>query len=251
MTDTNPLIASFCFSIVCVKPQIGALFIFLLLVIKKYKQFLYSIIILITNMFLGEMYVALMSKNIPGIESILDLFRKVIISPNYGNGVTPSFYSYGIFDPLNIFGVDRLVVSILSALAGIIFVIVINNLIPKSMDNKNKLIVMGAVASLASVFWSYKTPCDEVIMISCNLLLIFVWINSEKSLKDGLLCILCLVSFNCKVNRFWLYHLISMPYRWAIFVDSVIRIVAMIILIFMIKKQYSDKNETVYDTKNV
>ena len=240
IADSNPFIASICFAISCVKPQDGALFLVMLFVVKRYKVFFSSIGILIVNLIIGEGYVALSSNQLSGIDNIVGLFQKVVVSPNYGDSTTPDFYTYGIFDPLNMFGVNGVIVSVLSALSGIILIFVIYNLIPKSINDKFELIIMGAVAALGSVIWSYKTPCDEVIMISCNLVLIYSWIYSKKTINQNIAYVICMIAFNCKVNRFWLYHLISMPQRWAIFADSVLRMVAMIVIIQMIKRNMKE-----------
>lgn len=233
--DTHPLLAAFSFAIICTKPQIGFIFLFMLFLLKKYKVLRNTVIILFLNFLAGEIYVSI--KSYHGVSLVNLLYAIENTMTTWVTGEDRNwFYTYGLFDPLTCLGVNPLFISVLSALSGIIFVFIINVLIPDNISATGRTFFLGGATSLASVFWSYKTPCDEVIMICCSFVLIYVWCCSQKTVKDNILCFICLCCYNSKINRFWLYHMVNLPYKWSIFLESVLRIVAFLSIVYLARK---------------
>lgn len=78
-------------------------------------------------------------------------------------------------------------------------------------------------------------------MMLCSLLGIYIWTKSKQRIIDSVIVIVCAICFNCKINRFWLYHIINMPYKMTLFFDIVLRILAFLILMYIFIKRKKDE----------
>lgn len=102
------------------------------------------------------------------------------------------------------------------------------------------MVAAFAVAALGSVFWCYKTPCDEVIMILCNLLVVYYWTASGQKVSDAIWCGVYLAGMNAKIFRFWGRKLFpGLELRAAITCDMILRIVLFIVMIVLLRKLYA------------
>lgn len=161
------------------------------------------------------------------------------IVSNYASDAVKSsndFFMYGIFTKMMDYGWSTYMVLALSALLGIAFVVGIH-LWLKGTKYENSLMVGFAAAALGSIFWCYKTPCDEIIMILCNLLVVLFWKESKRGTGEALWCAAYLAALNLKVFRFFGRKLIpSLELSTAITLDMVLRIVVFASMIAMLRK---------------
>jgi len=239
-----------------IKPQNAAIFMVLLLLKKKIKMICQVIGIMLGSVLSSEIYVRICSyfRGTAGKISFWD--KMIIMLKEYsGNGQgtkeegIPSFFTYGILDKLIDWGVNTYVVLIGSAVLGIIFVICIIIYIRDCNELKEDWIVLFSIASLSSIFWCYKTQCDEIIIILCNLLCILCWKYGKKNFKNVLWILFYLACINMKIFRFWGRKMLPIELDTAVFADQVLRIVVYVGMIIGIKKNIR-KSDMSYSKNN-
>lgn len=140
--DKNCIISAICFSIACSKPQIGAIFVLMTMCLKKYKVFICTVFILVVNTIISTIYVVIINSGQSGVGSLLGLISYVMSSGAAGDN-TNSFYAYGIFDPLIYCGFDAGVVTVLSAMAGVICIGLFSKFVMNNVEVKNRLYFAG------------------------------------------------------------------------------------------------------------
>ena len=136
------------------------------------------------------------------------------------------------------YGWNSYMVLVASGLLGIFFTWLMLFWLRKTAV-ADSMIVGFAVAALGSVFWCYKTPCDEIIMILCNLLILLYWKVSEHGVGNAVWCGIYLAAMNAKIFRFWGRKLMpGLELRTAITCDMILRIIIFAGMIWILRKKY-------------
>ena len=244
----HPYAASFLLALACIKPQNIVLFLLVLLLKKQWK-----ILFTTGGMVLGGWGASLLYVKIAGFlrESVLVAHAQEanaaagsvtaqIINGYAGNGSGSDndFFMYGIFSKMLDYGWNSYMVLVASGLLGIFFTWLMLFWLRKTAV-ADSMIVGFAVAALGSVFWCYKTPCDEIIMILCNLLILLYWKVSEHGVGNAVWCGIYLAAMNAKIFRFWGRKLMpGLELRTAITCDMILRIIIFAGMIWILRKKY-------------
>lgn len=181
-----------------------------------------------------------MTENVSFIDKVLLMLKRYS-----GNGQgtkgegTLSFFTYGILDKLIDYGVSSYVVLIGSALLGIMFVLGVMFYVKDCKELCESWVVLFSIAALGSIFWCYKTPCDEIIIIFCNLLCVLYWKYGKKGVKNVLWIFIFLVCINMKVFRFWGRKILPLEIDTAIVADQVLRIAVYVGMVVGLKRNVS------------
>ena len=250
--ERSPCLASFFIAMAMIKPQNAALFMLVLLLKKKFKMICQVLGIMTASVGLSEVYERVCSyfrggiKNASFWDKVMSMLRRYS-----GNGqgtkqegVLP-FFTYGILDKLIDYGVSSYIVLIGSALLGIIFVFGVLFYIRDYKGLNGDWIVLFSIAALGSIFWCYKTPCDEIIIILCNLLSILYWKYGGKDLKSVLEILIYLICINMKVFRFWGRKILPIELDTAVVADQILRIIVYVGMIVRIKQGMRKYNEQI------
>lgn len=244
--------AAFLIAMAMIKPQNAALFMLVLLMKKKFKMIFQIIGIMLAGMVSTEIYVRIWSY-FRGMSSNTSFWEKILLILNgySGNGQgtagegTLPFFTYGILDKLIEFGVNAYVVLVGSALLGIVFVIGVVCYMRDCKELREDWAVLFSIAALGSIFWCYKTPCDEIIIILCNLLCVLYWKYGKRDWKSVLWILAYIFCINMKVFRFWGRKILPMEFDTAVVADQILRIVVYIAMVVGIKKRIG-KNSMIH-----
>lgn len=242
--DKNENLMAALLALTLIKPQIGGIFVIMLFIKKRYMILIKTAGICVISYVLYIIYVFIMnsSRNIlMGHENALLGILEGYAGSNMESerGVT-WFLFYGIFNLLRNLGVPNIIVLALSMLAGIGFVVLCISLCGKLKEQQNYYVVYFAIAQLASLFWFYKSECDALVLIGCNLLIFIYWNGCLKRWKDLLLVMIYLAGLNCLIGRYILRFLIPiLSYNMGIFLDQVLQIGLFLLLLFGICKNKS------------
>lgn len=235
--------ASFLVAMAMIKPQNAALFILVLFIKKKYKIVCQVMGIMVAGIISSEVYINVCAY-FRGIKSKTPFWDKIILMlKGYsGNGKgtegegTLSFFTYGILDKLIDWGVSSYIVLIGSALLGIIFVFCVMYYIKDCKEMIENWIILFSIAALGSIFWCYKTPCDEIVIILCNLLCVLYWKYGKRDMKSVLWILVYLACINLKIFRFWGRKVLPIELDTATVADEILRIIVYIKMIVGLKK---------------
>lgn len=245
-------LASFLIAMAMIKPQNTSLFLLVLLVKKKYKVICQTVGIIAAGIVSSELYVYACSRFRGKIENVSFIDKVLLMVKRYsGNGQgtkgegTLPFFTYGILDKLIDYGVSSYIVLIGSALLGIIFVFDVMFYIRDYKELNGDWIVLFSIAALGSTFWCYKTLCDEIIIILCNLLSILYWKYGEKDLKSVLEILIYLICINMKVFRLWGRKILPIELDTAVVADQILRIIVYVGMIVRIKQGMRKYNEQI------
>ena len=156
---------------------------------------------------------------------------------------TYSFFSYGIFTPLASYGVNTSVILLLSMTTGVLFVVAFVLYLKGVKPVSEDIVALYAIAATASIFWCYKTPCDEIIMISCNILGIYAWKYCRKTKANAVGLLLYFAAMNMKIFRMYGRKISGLSYFNSLVLDMILRIVALGILMWIIKKKWKAVEE--------
>ena len=230
--EKNPDLAALLLAFALCKPQIGAIFLLAFFLMKYYKVLVRCGVILAVSWVLGELYMIFIRnlRGLPpreargGLEVVRGLFFERIRSGNAQMDDKVSYLYYGLFDPLRWAGVPLIAVILLSAAAGVAYVIFCW-LCLKKTGRKIDPVVMGAATAIASFFWAYKSLCDAVIIAMCNAFLIAVFLQDEKKdMKKLAMLFAGLVLMNCKVVKYFIRFPLGLPHTIGIAGDMVLQI---------------------------
>ena len=230
-----------------IKPQIGVPFCILLLLMKEYGIFLKVCGLAAVGWIADYVYVAALSriKGLP-VSGFLTTFTDAVAefsSSNTSVGTDDWWRYYGIFDILSEVGVPNIIILLLSATAGIIFLIVFYRMIKKS-KYANDTVMIYSVAALASIFWFYKSQGDSVVIILCSLMILHYRKNNEGNIINLINCGLYLVALNCIVFRYFFRMVIPiLTYKQGVFLDMLIQIVFFSILLIILCSKKEKPNE--------
>lgn len=243
LLEDRPRLASFLIAMAMIKPQNAALFLLVLIAKKKFKIIWQILGLMAAGTIASEFYVSVCS-HFRGITENVSFIDKVLLMVKRysGNGQgtkgegTLSFFTYGILDKLIDYGVSSYVVLVSSAFLGIIFVLGVMFYIRDCKELSENWIILFSIAALGSIFWCYKTPCDEIIIILCNLLCVLYWKYGKKDIKSVLWILFFLICINMKIFRFWGRKILPLEIDTAIVADQILRIVVYMGMIMGIKR---------------
>lgn len=241
--ERRPWLASFLVAMAMIKPQNAALFMLVLLLKKQFKLIYRVIGILAVSMVSSELYISICSYFRGMTEHLSFLGKIMLMLTEYsgdGQGTRkesiPSFVTYGILDKLMDIGVSSYFVLAGSAILGIIFVVCIMFYIKDCKELSEDWLVLFSIAALGTIFWFYKTPCDEITMILCNLLCVLYWKYGKRDMKSVLWILVYLACINLKIFRFWGRKVLPIELSTATVADEVLRIIVYVRMIVGLKK---------------
>ncbi len=241
--EKNPWIASLLLAMAMIKPQNAALFLLVVLAKKKFKIVCQTVGVIIAGWAGTEVYMRIWEHfRETGTRETAYGSVAAIIKGYSGNGKgaeggVPDFFMYGILDKLVDLGVSSYVALIGSALLGILFVLFVMFYIRNCKTLSEDWVVLFSIAALGSVFWSYKTPCDEVIVVLCNLLCILYWKYGEHDLKEVIWLLFYLVCINMRICYIWGKIFGDLERNTSVVFDQVLRIIVYISMIIQIKRR--------------
>ena len=230
--EKNPNLAALLLAFSLCKPQIGAIFVLAFFLMKFYKVLVKCGVILAISWVLGELYMIFIRnfRGLPpreaggGLEVVFGLFFERIRSGDGQLDDKVSYLYYGLLDPLRWVGVPLIVVILLSAVAGVAYVIFCY-LCLKKTGTKIDPVVMGSATAIASFFWAYKSLCDAVIIALCNAFIISVFLNDEKKDTKKLAMLFAgLILMNCKIVKYFIRFPLHLPHTIGIAGDMVLQI---------------------------
>ena len=236
--EDKPNIASALLVISCIKPQIGAIFLVLLFFKRKYRIVFGSGIALVVLSIISELYTFIMTKarNISYVSDGMTSILTGYMNTDPSSEDMKWHYYFGIFTPLNGYGVSNIIVSILSALLGILILFLIVRYIEKNQVLSDDYIFLFGITSIICMVWAYKSISDEIIVILMNVVIILLWKYSSKNISDVLLIFIALFIFNCEVFRFWIKQLGIYDFVYADSYDVLLCLICLILTIYRLKK---------------
>lgn len=243
LVDKHPYVTGFLLAITMVKPQNAGIFLAILFFRKNYKAVFsaagfcgvsWALSSVIFRIMHGPATLASPDSSSPGssIMSIITRFSKLGVEKE-----EYYFLAYGIFDPLVDYGVPSMIVLLLSALFGIILVLVFCLWMKRYPVLQKDPVVYFAFCSVISILWCYKSPCDEIVMILSSLMAVYYWHLSNKKISDVLLALISMFALNGKVFRFWGAHILDLQHGTTVFGDQVLRLLIIIILFVLITRK--------------
>lgn len=252
LVEKHPYLSGFLLAAAMTKPQNAGIFLAILFFRKNYKTVFSAAGFCGISWGISSLILHLMNGPVQGVGSatatessgkgtiaaIISRFSKLgVENDKY------SFFTYGIFDPLVDFGVPTMVVLLLSALFGVVLVLVFCLWMKKYPVLQKDPVVYFAFCSVVSVLWCYKSPCDEIVMILSSLMAIYYWHLSEKKITDVLLALAAMFAFNGKVFRFWGAHILNLQHGTTVFGDQVLRLIVILVLFVLITRKLRNNQE--------
>lgn len=235
-------IAAILLALSLIKPQIGLIFLFTLLLKREIKLLIKVAGIVGTAWAVYAIYVSL-AEDIRGISlGLVDKIDSNGIGSIAGNvsGYMSSassqgtsdgawYYYYGLFNPLISKGVPVLWVLVLSALSGAVFVIIMLLLIKKVSSLREDYVVVFAASALASLFWCYKSQSDAIVLMLCNLVAVYLLSLCQFNRKQIVLVVLTLLVMNCMLCKYVFRLVIPVfDYVYGIFGDMILQILSFV-----------------------
>ena len=244
----HPYVASFLLAMACIKPQNIGLFLLVLLLKKQWKILFATGGMVLGGWGIGWLYVkiatflreSVLIAHAQEANTATSSVTAQIINGYAGNGAGSDndFFMYGIFSKMLDHGWNSYMVLVASGMLGILFTWLMLFWLRKT-TLADSMVVGFAVAALGSVFWCYKTPCDEIIMMLCNLLVVLYWKASEKGVGNAVWCGIYLAAMNAKIFRFWGRKLVpGLELRTAITFDMILRIIIFAVMIWILRVEY-------------
>lgn len=230
---------AFLLALTLIKPQIGGIFVIVLFFDKRYKMLLKAFGVIFLSDIVYRIYVAIMCKvrNLT-LEHENEIMG--IISGYAGNQMdeergTTWFLQYGLFNPLRDYGVSNMIVLMLSMISGVLFSYVCMRRL-----RSHNIVYTYSIAELASLFWFYKSECDSLVLIGCNLLVFIYWKYAKHNFSDLLWVAGYLVGINCLIGRYVFRFIFPVvTYNQGIFIDQLLQIVLFVGMILKIQKRNS------------
>ena len=229
----KPVIATILLTFSMCKPQIGGLFFLAFFLLKYYKVLFGCGGLLCSSWILNSLYTPFIRsvKHLPPLSSQGGGVVSALFFERIQTGTTQmttddfdSLY-YGLFDPLRWLGVPILAVMIMSAAAGVLFVLICFLKLRKTGEHIDP-IVLCAVAALASLFWAYKSQGDGVVIAVCNAFVILVYLWDRHKTRGKLFCVLAgLVLMNFKIIKYFVRFAFGLPHTIGVTGDMLLQIV--------------------------
>ena len=236
-------IAAILLALAMIKPQIGLIFLFTLFLKRKFKLAFKVILIDVVGWVIYSVY-SFFVMEINGMDTgILENLNDVINTVSgYGSNSSAQgtdegawYFYYGLFNPLISKGVPVYVVLVLSALTGAAFIVFFLYLFRKNKEISNDYVILFSITSLASLFWCYKSQSDAIVLILCNLMVLYLLALKNFDTKYSVMAVVILVLMNCIVCKYILRLLIPLfDYVEAILGDMLLQIISFSTVLFCI-----------------
>ena len=247
--EKNENIAALLIAFSLIKPQIGGMYLIVLFLIKEYRLVAKTVGIIAISELIHFIYVGIMN-HVRGIYWPIGLNSLVIIFEGYAGkdaekerGITWHLY-YGIFNLLKEVGVPVIIVLGLSMIAGVIFAFCILKYVKSSSEMYGDYVVIFAIASLASLFWFYKSECDNIVLIMCNMPLLYYLKDSKVSVKKTIEVSAFLIGLNWLIGRYLLRFAIPVvSYPVGILIDQILQIVLFVFMIILCVRNVEAKEK--------
>lgn len=242
--DKNENVAAILIAFSLIKPQIGGIFLIAVFLKKNYRLILKILSVLAFSEAVHMIYTYVMNKA-RGIYWPLSLNSLISIFEGYAGknaeaerGETWYLY-YGLFNLLKEIGVPVLIVLFLSMITGVVFLLVLLNYLKNNKDMYNDYVIVFAIAALASLFWFYKSECDNIVIIICNLIILLYIKSSEKSWRTYGFTIAFLIGMNWLVGRYILrFGISAVSYYQGILLDQILQIILFTVMFAFTVKRY-------------
>lgn len=232
-----------------IKPQIGGAYLIACFLVKKYRLVMKTVGIIFVSELIHMVYTGIMNY-VRGIYWPLSLNSLISIFEGYAGkdsekerGITWHLY-YGVFNLLKEVGVPVIVVLLLSMISGIVFMMALINYVKRNRLLYSDYIVIFAIASLASLFWFYKSECDNIVLIMCNMPLLYFLNEKEVKIKDLLISCVFLVGLNWLIGRYLLrFALPLVSYPVGILIDQLLQMVLFIAMIVLCVMKHGEDSK--------
>lgn len=243
--DENENVAALLIAFSLIKPQIGGIFLISLFLIKKYRLVAKTVGIIAISELIHLIYTGIMN-HVRGIYWPIGINSLVSIFEGYAGkdaekerGITWHLY-YGIFNLLKDVGVPVIIVLLLSMVAGIMFTFILIRYVKNNSEMYNDYVVIFAIASLASLIWFYKSECDNIVLIMCNMPIMYYLRDKKLSAKNMIAAGSFLVGLNWLVGRYLLRFAVPVAsYPVGILIDQILQIVLFVMIIILCVKNKS------------
>ncbi len=213
------------------KPQVGGLFFLAYLLLKQWGILARAGAILAVSWIGGELYVPI-ARNLSGLPELLVtsgsadivsiITERMSAATTGGDGSGLEHLYFGIFDPLRQLGVPILVVLFMSALAGAAFVF-FGSVTFKDAD-EDRLLLTVTFAALSSVFWTYKSQADGVVLGICNAIILWMAVKKGGFRGKAPVILLGLLLMNMKLCKYFLRFAFGWPHNIGVVGDMLLQI---------------------------
>ena len=190
----HPIISGLLMTVAMVKTQLTAIFYVLLLLQKEYKLIFTSII----SGLVSFLSVSLITKS-TFVELLLQTFQS-------GSKLDGVFY--GLFDVMKFFNAPIVLILFADIVCGLLYVL----LYWKVFNNKNctNIFVLFSGVAIASTFWFYKQPHDNIILaIPCIAYLYIAYVTDKR--RDYFKCI---INIFILVGAFYIQGAVQIIFRF-------------------------------------
>lgn len=163
--DKFPILCGMLMGVSMIKPQLAAIFFLTFFLEKRYKIIFTAA--LVDILALG------------GVALVTDSSIIILLMQTFRAGSSLEEVYFGLFDLLKFYSIPTYMILLTDVLAGVIFVVVyfmgINNKRDKSI-----VFVRYAGTAIASMFWFYKQPHDNVILVIPCIAFLYITFTSER-----------------------------------------------------------------------
>ena len=229
----HPNAAAVCLAFSLLKPQVGALFLLACFLMRYYGVLIKCGGILGLSWMIGGLF----TRNVRELNGLptqekqggIEVIRGILLERFQSGDMQlesddVAHLYYGLFDPLRSVGVSVLTVLLLSALAGAAYVIFCFLKLKKKETVVNP-VVLGTTTVLASLFWTYKSLSDAIVIAMCNAFLMIVYLkDDERNMKKLILLLAGLALMNCKVVKYFIRFSLGLPHTIGITGDMILQI---------------------------
>ena len=168
-----------------------------------------------------------------------------MVSDRDGASADEWYLTYGIFNILRDFNVSNVMILLLSMAFGMCLMIVVLKHLKKS--HLEDWVFTFSTAALVSVIWFYKSPCDTLVIILCNLMIIPYLKYSGYNIKSLMFVLMYLIGMNWLIGRYFLRFAIQfLTYNQGVFVDHLAQTSLFLIMIGLINRSYINKVSSVF-----
>lgn len=251
-------VAALLLALAMIKPQIGLIFLFALFLKKEFRLFIkvvlidvgswiaysgYSFVVMKVNARRNQ--IPIESVNFANLSDITNTVSGYSASSvNQGTQEGAWYFYYGLFNPLISKGVPVYIVLILSALAGAAFIIAMLFLIRKDRELANDYVLLFSITALASLFWCYKSQSDAIVLILCNLIVLYLIKQKDFETAYTLLGFIIIILMNCILCKYGFRLIIPIfDYVEAILGDMLLQIGAFSVVVVTLVKIRKGREE--------
>ena len=102
-----------------------------------------------------------------------------------------------------------------------------------------------SVAALASLFWFYKSECDNIVVLLCNLIVLFYMKDSQcKKMNEIIISGIFIIGVNWLIGRYLLrFPLQIVSYPVGILIDQLLQMVLFIAMIVLCVMKHGEDSK--------